>query len=257
MRSARPGFVSSVRGGRSPRHRLLPALGVAAALLPLVSAAAGADSCGPGNGFSGNGSNFNGTPIAGGSFVWFNAVVKVRGVDASAGANLRFLGSTLRFSVGATNYQLDVPDGLIAFSPTAAAASTSFDGTTWTTVVPAGTSQDIFLGGLAFQVPEDGLPGGINPVTWSGTFVSDSPGVTVEWRWAAAVYDSFSTDGSVLGVKSVDGGALSPYHNSDHAGTPESFKPYVTGGARGGGGSNWTGSYSGTQALAACVIQPE
>src|SRR5439155_361606 len=38
--------------------------------------------------------------------------------------------------------------------------------------------------------------------------------------------------------------------NSDHAGTPEAFKPYVIGGARGGGGSNYTGSLSGTVAVA-------
>src|SRR5262249_46558187 len=111
--------------------------------------------------------------------------------------------------------------------------------------------------GLAFQVPADGLPGGINPVTWSGTFVSESPGVTVSWKWGTAVYDQFSTDGSALGVKPVDGASSNPYPNSDHARTPESFKAYVTGGARGGGGSNWTGSYSGTSALAACVIVPE
>jgi hypothetical protein len=35
------------------------------------------------------------------------------------------------------------------------------------------------------------------------------------------------------------------YRNSDHAGTPENFKEFVIGGARGGGGSNWTGSWSG------------
>jgi hypothetical protein len=50
-----------------------------------------------------------------------------------------------------------------------------------------------------------------------------------------------------LGVKPVDDNDASIYtHNADHAGTPENFKPYVIGGARGGGGSNYTGSYSGT-----------
>jgi hypothetical protein len=49
-----------------------------------------------------------------------------------------------------------------------------------------------------------------------------------------------------VGAKPVDGNTLSIYANSDHAGTPEGFKAFVTGGARGGGGSNWTGSYSST-----------
>jgi hypothetical protein len=47
-------------------------------------------------------------------------------------------------------------------------------------------------------------------------------------------------------VKPVDDNKASVYHNADHAGTPESFKKSVTGGAMGGGGSNYTGSYSGT-----------
>jgi len=36
------------------------------------------------------------------------------------------------------------------------------------------------------------------------------------------------------------------YNDSEHAGTPENKKQFVTGGARGGGGSNFTGSWSGT-----------
>jgi hypothetical protein len=61
-----------------------------------------------------------------------------------------------------------------------------------------------------------------------------------------AVYTSFSTDYTKLGVKPVDDNQASSYKNSDYAGTPESFTAYVTGGATGGGGSNYTGSYSGT-----------
>jgi len=49
-------------------------------------------------------------------------------------------------------------------------------------------------------------------------------------------------------VKPVDDNRASAYQNSDHAGTPENFTPYVVGGATGGGGSNFTGSYSGTSA---------
>jgi hypothetical protein len=63
----------------------------------------------------------------------------------------------------------------------------------------------------------------------------------VQWKWAAAVYSQFPTDLGAIGVKPIDGGT-----NSDHAGTPENVKRFVTGGARGGGGSNFTGSYSGT-----------
>jgi len=68
----------------------------------------------------------------------------------------------------------------------------------------------------------------------------------------AAVYDKLSTNYSSLGVKPVDDNKASQYQNSDHAGTPENFKSNamngvtVIGGATGGGGSNYTGGYSGT-----------
>jgi hypothetical protein len=44
------------------------------------------------------------------------------------------------------------------------------------------------------------------------------------------------------------------YKNSDHAGTPENFRASVTGGASGGGGSNFNGSYTAT---GSCVLAPE
>jgi hypothetical protein len=122
------------------------------------------------------------------------------------------------------------------------------------TTVPLTFDKNVFLAGLSFPVPVGGLPGGISPVTWSGNFASDRAGVSLSWKWAAAVYTSFSTDYALLGVKPVDGNQANPYPNSDHAGTPENFKSFVTGGARGGGGSNYTGSYSGTASVGACPI---
>jgi hypothetical protein len=249
MRAKHAGSLLSARLWRSSGRRLLPAVCLTAVLLLLVSSAAAAESC-----TSANGSNFNGNAIAGGNFIWFNAVVKVKGVDVGSGTTIELAGSTISFAAGATTYLLNVPDSVIVFSPAASEASTSFDGTTWTTVVPASFSQNVFLDGLSFQVPVGGLPGGVNPVTWSGTFLSSTPGATVEWQWGAAVYTQFSTDSAALGVKPVDGDKSNPYQNSDHAGTPENFKHFVTGGARGGGGSNWTGSYSGTSAAATCPI---
>jgi hypothetical protein len=52
----------------------------------------------------------------------------------------------------------------------------------------------------------------------------------------------------------VDDNKASQYLNSDHAGTPENFKPYATDGATGGGGSNYTGSYSGTATVQLKVL---
>src|SRR5262249_2005178 len=53
--------------------------------------------------------------------------------------------------------------------------------------------------------------------------------------------------------KPIDANNHNPYLNSDHAGTPENFKSYVTGGATGGGGSNYTGSLSATASVVPAV----
>ena len=64
------------------------------------------------------------------------------------------------------------------------------------------------------------LPGGINPVTWTADFSSETPGICLNWKWAAAVYTTFSTDYNAIGVKSIDPNTGSAYLNSDHAGPP-------------------------------------
>lgn len=66
-------------------------------------------------------------------------------------------------------------------------------------------------------------------MTWSGT-ISTSGKVKVNWQWAAAVYTTFDANPTNLGVKPVDANVQNPYLNSDHAGTPENFKSFVTGG---------------------------
>jgi hypothetical protein len=93
-------------------------------------------------------------------------------------------------------------------------------------------------------------------VTWSGVFTSDTPGVTLQWQWAAAVYTSFNSDYNALGVKPVDDNHASQYQNGDHAGTPENYKAFVTAGARGNGGANYTGGYSGTLSVTPCAPTP-
>ena len=78
--------------------------------------------------------------------------------------------------------------------------------------------------------------------------IRDRSSVTATWQWSAAVYTSFTTDYNAVGVKAAEGPTCQ-YANADHVGTPENYKSFVTGGARGGGGSNFTGSWSGTVAL--------
>ncbi len=189
--------------------------------------------------------NFNGTPISAGRTIWFNAVVTVpKGLPAN-GATMSVTNGSIQFTAGATNYTIPVPPNTITFSSSATEATTTFDGTSWQTTVPTSYSGNVFLGGVAYTVPT-ALPGGINPVTWSTEFTSSTAGLSVQWQWAAAVYTQFASDNNSIGVKPIDGDKLNAYANSDHGGTPENEKAFVTGGAGGGGGSNWTGGYSGT-----------
>jgi hypothetical protein len=204
---------------------------------------------------SANSSNFNGTSMIGGDYVWFNANFTASGIPSS-GATVSLTGSTISFTEGGTQYQLAVPNAQIVFSPSATCSSTTFNTMTnsWTTTVPVKGDDEIFLTGLAWPVPSGGLVGGINPVNWEGTFSANgTPGVSIQWKWGAAVYSNFTTNYNALAVKAGHQTACGQ-NNGDHAGTPEGinnndqpWKQFVFGGARGGGGSNWTGSWSGTQ----------
>ena len=193
-------------------------------------------------------SNFNGTSLGGGSYLWFTSVLKVNGLSTTGPTTVSCINQTIQFSVNGTKYVLSVPDAAVTFDPHATAATTRFDTSTaaWLTTVPSTLGGNTFLSALADKVPGGGLPGGINPVTWSGTFRSTASKLSINWQWATAVYTDFNTDFSSLGIKPVDDNKLSQYQNADHAGTPENWKSFVTGGARGGGGSNYTGGLSGT-----------
>src|SRR5262249_30553680 len=97
--------------------------------------------------------------------------------------------------------------------------------------------------GVALPVP-GGLPGGIKNITWSAGIWSDSPNVSVNWKWAAAVYKNFSANYNALNVKPVDNNSLSAYKNGDQSGAPEAFKSFVVAGGTGNGGSNYTGNFT-------------
>ena len=204
---------------------------------------------------SANSSDFNGTPIKSG-YIWFNADFTAKGIP-SAGATVTIQNATIQFTED-KQYNLAVPNARITFSPAALCATTTFDTltNTWNTTVPIGGSDEIFATGLSFPVPAGFVNAGgkvSGPVVWNGTFGSSAPGIAIQWKWGAAVYASFSTDYNALKVLPTHSAACGS-SNGDHAGTPEGtnassgspFRNFVIGGARGGGGSNFTGSWSGT-----------
>lgn len=208
-----------------------------------------------------NSSNFNGTAVPAGSYIWFNAHFKANNVPSS-GVTIDFTNGNISFSAGGTSYSLSVPNAKITFSASASCSSTTYDSVTntWITTVPITGDDEVFLTGLAWPVPPGGLPGGANPVNFSGSYSSETsaPGLSVEMQWGAAAYSQFTTDYNALQVKAGHQTACGQ-SNGDHSGTPEGvdntntpWKKYVIGGARGGGGSNFTGSWSGTLNISIC-----
>jgi hypothetical protein len=211
----------------------------------------------PQNAISGN---FNGNAIMAGDYIWFNSVVKVKGVPP-AGGHVFLTNVHVNFIANGAPYTVDIPGGQIYLSPSVTTATTYFSkGQEWITSVPATFGDNIFLSGVGWQVPSPGLPGGIKNVTWGGDF-SLSPGMSLNWQWAAAVYTQFvpepplgsdeaTNSYTTLDVKVVHSTSLDGYHNGDQAGTPENrtnpFIPDPINGATGGGASNYTGSYSST-----------
>ncbi len=191
-------------------------------------------------------SNFNGTAIPAGDFIWFNSVFKMQGANNQESVLLAFSNASISLTSDEGIFDFSVPDSTIAMNPNLNQANVFFDGGRWIENTPsAGTlAGSIFLTGTAVQTSQEIT--NVRSARWCGIFSSNVAGITVNWQWAAAVYNNFSLDNNTLAVKPVDDNRASAFQNSDHAGTPENFKGFVVGGARGGGGSNFTGSYSGT-----------
>ena len=230
-----------------PSYRTMPktgsvTVGGLSVLVPIQFVALGTDSSIV--------SNFNGNSIPGGDWIWFNSVVKPASPVPAAGLILRSVGQSITLGLpNGTDLVLSVPDAKIVYSPTATSGSTVY-ANRWLTTVPGSFTDNVFLSGLAFHVPSGGLPGGIKAVNWSGTFsVNSAVNVSFHWQWAAAVYTNFTGIYNALDVKPLHSSSLDAYPNGNQAGTPEAFTAFVTGGARGGGGSNFTGSYSGTASV--------
>ncbi len=190
-------------------------------------------------------SNFNGTDVAAGKWIWFSAHLKL-----SSHPNTNFMVLLNNSQVTSGAFTLNIPNAKLSFSTTATAASYTFTANTWNITVPLSSANEdeIFLSGLAWQVSAGGMKGGLNPVTWTGKFFSDA-NVSLSWQWSAAVYNNFSTD--------YNGTNVVLLHNSaDHAGTPVKYAVAGNsiGGARGGGASNYTGSWSSTKSTGTCSV---
>jgi hypothetical protein len=171
--------------------------------------------------------------------VWVNAHIGTpSGVPTTSVTTVEFTGVTL--TVNSTSYAL--PNGTLTFDPSAPATpSTTFSSTTgWTTTVnPNYLSDEIFFDGQAVPV-DSNLTGG-GQATLSFTTQSTDNDLDFQWQWSAAVYTYWPGNSAA---------EILAYHDSLHAGTPlnTEVQQSLIQGPRGGGGSNYTGSWSGTGA---------
>lgn len=193
--------------------------------------------------------DFNGTPISAGNTLWFSSSLQLTGALPSAPVNIYLVDGSISFKVNSTTYTIAVPNAQVFFNPSAATSSTSFSNGQWLTSTTGPNTNLTFLQGVAFAAPAGGLPGGIKNVTWSGNFTTDTSNINLNWKWAAAVYTNNAnfTDLASIGVWPTNSSGFQP-------GTPTNEISFITGGARGGGGSNYTGSFSGSESVSPSFV---
>jgi hypothetical protein len=187
--------------------------------------------------------SFNGTAIPAGDTIWFNAACAASGLPSGATVTFHVENQSVSFTAGGANVNVPLPNAVIVLTPGATSAAASYDpgDNDWDVSAPTANAGNVFMGGGGFPVA-NALPGGIKSVTWTANFWSDTPNTTLNWKWGAAVYNTFATDPNALNVKSVDAKNLDVNQNGDHAGTPEAMKTFVMSGATGSGGTNYTGN---------------
>jgi hypothetical protein len=187
-------------------------------------------------------SSFNIGNISAGNYLWFNGVLHIGGMKTNA-VKIRLVNQTITSS----SFNLSVSNASVIFDPKATNATVDFVNGEWLTRVPmTASNENVFLSGLAYQLPAG--TSGKTKAYWNGTFLSDTPDVTLSWKWAVAPYAALSADAKLLGVKPVDNAQMSVYKNADLAGTPENYKgSYISGKT-----SGFTGAYSGVASVSAC-----
>jgi hypothetical protein len=207
-----------------------------------------------------------------GEIVWFGShLQKLGGVIPASDFTISIQNGQITFG----SLTLPVPNAVIKFTSSISCASTSFDAAsnTWTTMMPlsaAANADEIFAAGLAYQLPMN-FPPNVTNVTWSATVFSSAPNLQVTWQYGASNWLT-SHNGTSFpmlagGGPDYNGMMIKPAHNApvcntsfqggDHAGAPEfaGRENVLTGGGSGGGGSNWTGSFSSTPPMTGFVCK--
>jgi hypothetical protein len=184
--------------------------------------------------------NFN-SQNPGGGYCWFNSHISCN-PGKPCTVNCQNASVTLTCSDG-KSYTFPVPDCQVNFSPSCSSASCQFNGTKWTTTVPCSGDDQIFLSGCGIPWQSDFA--NCRSVCWNGSFSCDTPGVNCNWQWSCACYNCNLSNCGSINVKPCQNVPCG-YPGGDQCGTPENCKNFCQPGGCGGGGGNYTGSWSGT-----------
>jgi len=174
---------------------------------------------------------------------WVHAQFKPTGVPTATPSTVRFTG--VSFVLNGISFPM--PDGVVTFDPDAPFTSTTtFSGTPgtssalWTTTInPNFISGENFFVGAAIPVGPAIAGGGKATIRF--TTQTDATGLSFSWQWSAAVYTYWPSDWNQAMIQAYHG-------NGQHADTPTNtqVQKSLIQGPRGGGGSNFTGSWSAT-----------
>ena len=174
---------------------------------------------------------------------WVHAQFKPTGVPTTTSSTVQFIG--VSFVLNGISYPM--PNGVVNFDPNAPLTSTTtfsgIPGTSsalWTTTInPNFISDENFFVGAA--IPVDPTIAGGGQATIRFTTQTDDAGLSFSWQWSAAVYTYWPSDWNQAMIQAYHGNGL-------HADTPNNtqVQKSLIQGPRGGGGSNFTGSWSAT-----------
>ena len=191
------------------------------------------------NGVTISGTSWNSFPVPSGTspLIWVHMHInKPSGVPTTGTTTVDFTGVTL--TLNGTPYS--IPDGVLIFdSSNPSTITTSFTGGKWVTLInPNFMSDEMFFTGAAIPVTASIAAGAKANLTYN--VASSVTGLSFQWQWSAAVYTFWPTDWNLAMIQ--------PYHSNFHAGTPlnTTVQKSLIQGPRGGGGSNFTGSWSAT-----------
>lgn len=194
--------------------------------------------------------DFKSASIAAGTTLWFNVLLKTKNLP-STDVTVQLENVVIEFDVEGSTSRIELPDSTVQYKVGNNYASTYYDSleNRWTTTVPAKFDKELFATGVGFSI-DTALPGGVKAARGSARVVSTTPGVEVEWKWAAAAYRSFAVEPNDLAVKAVHKTDVnSAFPNDRPAGTPENFRSSVIPGGTGDGSGNFTGDYSSSQTI--------